>query len=93
MTAEKRGLAIAKFDMFFPTHFMLTGDDSSPGPLEADILSELRTQRFLQVFLESLHDDLDWTPEEKVEELFQIHTLEETEGQLTDVIHRLSIRD
>ena len=64
---------MAHIDVLFPTHFMDIAS-TEPGPREADIQSELRTQRFVQMFLEDLEDDSDaeWDPKAKIIALFQI---------------------
>jgi len=66
-------------DVLFPAHFMAIGS-ARPGPSEADILSELRTQRFVQILLEDMKEDSDeeWDPKAKIEVLFKVGSLKAT---------------
>lgn len=83
---------MTNIDVLFPVHFLPVGR-TRPGPHDADILCELRTQRFLQMFLDGVEGDSDedWEPKAKVEALFQIASTNAT-AQLAPVTH-LTIRN
>ena len=71
---EERALAITNIELLFPNHFLPSEKDISG--VEAGVLMELRTQIFVQLFLESLHaSNEDWNSKDRVKEIFKLSTI------------------
>jgi hypothetical protein len=71
-TPEQRGLEISHIAQVFPKTFVSPGQRIGTGELM--VLAELRTQLFLQLFLEAFEgDDMDrWNTEDKFSEAFDL---------------------
>ena len=68
-------LSLTSIDLVFPSQFLPPGERK--GTHEAHIISELRTQIFIQTFkgyLDLLQEELDkdWDPNKKIREFFNI---------------------
>lgn len=71
---EERALAINNIELLFPNHFLPSEKDISG--VEACVLVELRTQIFVQLFLESLHTSEEWNSKDRVREIFKLSTIQ-----------------
>jgi len=72
---EERALTINNIELLFPNHFLPPEKDISG--VEAGVLVELRTQIFVQLFLEKLHtSDEDWNSKDRVTEIFKLSTIQ-----------------
>jgi hypothetical protein len=71
---EERALAINNIELLFPNHFLPSEKDISG--VEACVLVELRTQIFVQLFLESLHTSDEWNSKDRVREIFKLSTIQ-----------------
>jgi hypothetical protein len=72
---EERALAINNIELLFPNHFLPPEKDISG--IEACVLVELRTQMFVQLFLESLHtSDEEWNSKDRVKKIFKLSTVQ-----------------
>ena len=72
---EERALVITNIELLFPNHFLPPENDISG--VEAGILMELRTQIFVQLFLESLHtSDEEWNAKQRAKEIFKLSTIQ-----------------
>lgn len=78
MSPEQRRLAISEIDLVFPMPFVYPGELGPTNTMQ--IISELRTQIFIQMYLE-MQDagDLDeWNSQEKVTNIFKMDEEHET---------------
>lgn len=66
---EERSLDLINIDLMFPSNFLYP--EMSPAASEAGIVLALRTQIFVQMFLENLHEGIgEWALEDKQKEIF-----------------------
>jgi hypothetical protein len=72
---EERALTINNIELLFPNHF-LPAEKNISG-VEAGFLVEIRTQMFVQLFLESLHtSDEEWNSKDRANEIFKLSTIQ-----------------
>ena len=77
---DERVLTINNIELLFPNHFLPPEKDISG--VEAGVLVELRTQIFVQLFLESLHtSDQDWNSKDRGTEIFKLSTIQKQTKQ------------
>ena len=69
---EEKSLELTNIDLMFPTQFLYP--EKFPSAQEASILLELRTQIFVEMFLENLHEGAadEWNSSTKVKEIFKL---------------------
>ena len=72
LSYEERALAITNIDLMFPSQFLPS--DLNPSGIEAGVVRDLRTQVFVQLYLENLNsvDNEDWSTEERTNEIFKL---------------------
>jgi hypothetical protein len=72
LSPERRGLAISEIDLVFPMHFVFPGE---LGPTDTmQIVSELRTQIFIQTYLEvqDIGELEEWNSPEEIVKIFKM---------------------
>jgi hypothetical protein len=83
---EQISLEITNMDKMFPSRFM----EFVPSATEASITMNLRTQIFIQMYLESLHEGGidEWISMEKAKQIFQLDDEEDEERPSTNINRR-----